>query len=154
MISILSETYIISLIQPFYRNPITELRKVPKVYFFDLGLRNYIVDNFNPLEKRTDSGALVENLVFLSLKNRFPEAAINYWRTIAKAEVDFVLRIRDDTVPIEVKYQGFKEPKVSRSLLNFIKSYETERAVVVTRDFWSKTKINDTTILFTPAYYL
>jgi len=154
MISILSGTYIISLIQPFYRNPITELRKIPKVYFLDLGLRNYIVDNFNPLEKRTDGGALVENFVFLSLKNRFPEEVINYWRTIAKAEVDFVLRIRDEIVPIEVKYQGFKEPKVSRSLLNFIKTYKTERAVVVTRDFWSKTRINGTTILFAPAYYL
>jgi len=154
IISILSETYIISLVQPFFRNPITELKKVPKVYFFDLGLRNYIIDNFNPLEKRTDSGALIENLVFLSLKNNFPEAAINYWRTIAKAEVDFVLRIKDEKIPIEVKYQSFKEPKISRSLRSFIKSYKTKRAIVVTKDFWGKIKLNDTSILFVPACYL
>jgi hypothetical protein len=154
IISILSETYIVNLIQPFYRNPITELRKVPKVYFFDLGLRNYIIDNFNPLEKRTDSGALIENYVFLSLKNSFPEAMINYWRTISKAEVDFVLRIRDEVVPIEVKYQSFKKPKISRSLRSFIKSYKIKKALVVTKDFWDKIKINDTTILFIPACYL
>jgi predicted AAA+ superfamily ATPase len=154
IISILSETYVISLIQPFFKNPITELRKVPKVYFFDLGLRNYIINNFNPLNKRTDNGALIENLIFLSLKNGFPETTINYWRTIAKAEVDFVLRIKDEIIPIEIKYQNFKEPKISRSLRNFIKSYKTKKALVVTKDFWSKMRLNDASILFVPACYL
>jgi len=154
IISILSETYIISLIQPFFRNPITELKKVPKVYFFDFGLRNYIIDNFNSLEKRTDSGALIENFVFLSLKNNFQEATINYWRTIAKAEVDFVLRVKDEIIPIEVKYQSFRVPKVSRSLRSFIKSYKTKKALVVTRDFWGKTKVDNTTVFFVPACYL
>jgi len=154
MISILSETYIINLIQPFYRNPITELKKAPKLYFFDLGLRNYIIDNFNPLEKRTDSGALVENFVFLSLRNSFQEATINYWRTIAKAEVDFVLRIKDEIIPVEVKYQSFKVPKVSRGLRSFIKTYKVKKGLVVTKDFWGKTKVNDATILFAPTCYL
>jgi predicted AAA+ superfamily ATPase len=154
MISILTETYIISLLKPFYRNPITELRKVPKVYFFDLGLRNYIIDNFNPLDKRTDSGALIENFVFLRLKNSFPEAAVNYWRTISKAEVDFVLRIGDEIIPIEVKYQSLRKPKVSRSMRSFAKSYKTKRTLILTKDFWGKVKINDTTILFVPACYL
>jgi len=154
IISILSETYVIDLIRPFYRNPITELKKVPKVYFFDSGLRNYIIDNFNSLEGRTDRGALIENFVFLSLKNSFPETTINYWRTIAKAEVDFVLRMKDEIIPVEVKYQSFKTSKVSRGLRSFVKSYKTREALVVTKDFWGKTKINGTTILFAPACYL
>ncbi|MGQ9641159.1 MAG: ATP-binding protein [Candidatus Bathycorpusculaceae bacterium] len=154
IISILSETYIISLVQPFFRNPITELRKVPKVYFFNLGLRNYIIDNFTSLEKRTDGGALIENLVFLSLRNNFSEATINYWRTISKAEVDFMLRIKAEIIPIEVKYRSFKNPKISRSLRSFIKSYKPEKALVVTKDFWSKAKIGDTGILFVPVCYL
>lgn len=154
IISILSETYIVSLLQPFYRNPITELKKVPKGYFFDLGLRNYIIGNFNNLEIRADSGALIENFVFLSLRNSFPEQTMNYWRTIAKAEVDFVLRINDEIIPIEVKYQSLREPKVSRSLRSFVKSYKTKKALVVTKDFWSKTKVNNTSILFAPACYL
>lgn len=154
MISILSETYIVSLVQPFFRKPITELRKMPKVYFLDLGLRNYVIDNFGSLEKRTDRGALIENLVFLSLRNDFPEAAINYWRTIAKAEVDFVLRIRDETIPIEVKYQSFRKPRISRSLRSFIRSYRPQRAIVVTKDFLGKMKLNGTNILFVPACYM
>jgi predicted AAA+ superfamily ATPase len=154
IISILTETYIISLLRPFYRNPITELRKVPKVYFFDLGLRNYIIDNFNTLSNRTESGTLIENFAFLSLKNSFPDVAINYWRTISKAKVDFVLRTGDLTIPIEVKYQSFRKPKVSRSMRSFIKSHKTKRALILTKDFWNKVKINDTTVLFVPACYL
>jgi len=153
IISILSETYIINMIQPFHRNPITELKKTPKVYFYDLGLRNYIIDNFNPLQKRTDSGALIENSVFLNLRNAFPDASINYWRTVAKAEVDFVLRIKDETVPIEVKFQSLTEPKVSKSLRSFIESYKTKRAVVVTKDYWDQIDINNTKVLFVPACY-
>ena len=154
IISILSETYIIKMVRPFYRNPITELKKNPKIYFFDLGLRNYIIGNFNPLEKRTDTEAIIENFIFLSLRNSFPEATINYWRTIAKAEVDFILRLNEKVIPIEVKYQTFKKPKISRSLRSFIKTYKPERALVVTKDLWSKEKIEDTTILFTPTCYL
>jgi hypothetical protein len=154
IISILSETYIIKLIQPFYRNPITELKKVPKVYFYDLGLRNYITDNFSSIEKRIDSGTLVENFVFLCLRNSFPSSTINYWRTIAKAEVDFVLRVNNQVIPIEVKYQTFKKPKISRSLRSFIKTYKPKRALVVTKDFWGKEKVNNTLIMFAPVCYL
>lgn len=154
ILSILSETYIIKLVQPFYRNPLTELRKVPKVYFYDLGLRNHIIDNFNSLEKRTDSGALIENQVFLSLKRSFPDATINYWRTVAKAEVDFVLRTEEEIVPIEVKYQTFKKPKISRGLRSFIKSYKIKKALVVTKNYWDKTEIDGATILFIPVSYL
>lgn len=153
IISILSETYIIKLIQPFYTNPITELKKNPKVYFLDLGLRNYITDNFTPIEKRIDAGMLVENFVFLCLRNNFPDKTINYWRTIAKAEVDFILRL-SDLVPVEVKYQPFTKPKISRSFRSFIKTYKPKRALVVTKDFWGKDKIDNTTIMFVPIYYL
>jgi len=154
IISILSETYIVDLVRPFFRNPVTELKKVPKVYFFDLGLRNYVIDNFGDLEGRVDRGALIENFVFLCLKNSFPETTINYWRTIAKAEVDFVLRVGDEIVPLEVKYQSFRAPKVSRGLRSFVKSYNTKRALVVTRDFWGKVQVNSATVLFAPACYL
>jgi len=153
-ISILSETYILNFIQPFYKNPVTELKKIPKVYFLDLGLRNYIIDSFNPLEKRTDAGALIENFVFLGFRNNFKDITINFWRTIAKAEVDFVLRLKDEIIPVEVKYQNFKEPKISKSLRSFIRSYKTKKAVVVTKDFWDQMKISGTTILFVPACYL
>jgi len=154
MISILSETYIIQLIQPFYKNPKTELKKNPKIYFLDLGLRNYIINNFNLLEKRTDIGALIENFVLLCLKNTFPDKTINYWRTTAKAEVDFILRLDDELIPIEAKYQTFQKPKISRSLRSFIKTYRPQRALIITKNLWGYKKIGNSTIMFVPAHYI
>jgi hypothetical protein len=154
IISILSETYVITLVRPFFKNPRTELKKTPKLYFFDLGLRNHVINNFNPIDKRADAGAMVENFVLLGLMRMFPGEQAKYWRTIAKTEVDFVLRLSGGPVPIEVKYQRFKRPKVSRSMRSFIRAYKPKRALVVTRDFWAREKLDETEVLFAPACYL
>lgn len=153
-LSILQETYITQLIQPFHRNPITELKKNPKVYFHDLGLRHHILNNFSPVEIRTDAGAIIENHSFLCLKNSFPDNALNYWRTTAKAEVDFILNLDKEIIPIEAKYQTFKRPKISRSLRSFIKTYKPQKALIITRDYWQTEKIENTTIMFAPAHYI
>jgi predicted AAA+ superfamily ATPase len=153
-LSILQETYITQLIQPFHRNPITELKKNPKVYFYDLGLRNHILNNFSPVERRTDAGAIIENHSFLCLKNSFPDSDLNYWRTTAKAEVDFILNLDMEIIPIEAKYQTFKRPKISRSLRSFIKTYKPQKALIITRDYWQTEKIESTTIMFAPAHYV
>jgi predicted AAA+ superfamily ATPase len=153
-ISMLQETYITQLIQPFHKNPFTELKKNPKVYFYDTGLRNHILNNFNTLEKRTDAGQLVENQVFLALRNSFTDKTINYWRTTNKAEVDFILHIDNEIVPVEAKYQAFEKPKISRSFRSFIQTYKPQRALVATKDYWNIEKIDNTTILFTPTHYL
>lgn len=153
-ISLLQETYITQLLQPFHRNPITELKKTPKVYFHDLGLRNHILNNFNPIEKRTDAGALIENHVLLCLRNNFPDKTLNYWRTTAKAEVDFVLHLDTEVIPIEAKYQMFQKPKISRSLRSFIKTYKPQKTLIITKEYWNLIKIDDTTIMFAPAHYI
>lgn len=153
IISILFETYVIMLIRPYFTNPRTELRKVPKVYFFDLGLRNHVMGNFSPIDRRVDAGAMVENFVLLGLMRAFPGELPSYWRRIAKAEVDFVLKL-GEPVPIEVKYQRFERPKVSRGMRSFIRTYGTKRALVVTRDFWAKEMLDGAEVLFAPACYL
>ncbi len=150
----LQETYITQLIQPFHTNPITELKKNPKVYFHDIGLRNHILNNFNPLEKRTDAGALIENHTFLCLRNGFPDKSLNYWRTTAKAEVDFILHLDNEVIPIEAKYQTFQRPKISRSLRSFIKTYMPQKALIITKDYWCLEKIENTTVMFAPAHYI
>jgi hypothetical protein len=153
-LSMLEETFIINLIKPFFRNKITELKKNPKVYFIDTGLRNYILKNFNPFDIRVDHGNLVENAVFTQLKIAFPDISINYWRTLAKAEVDFILNIGDRIIPIEVKFTSFKSPKVSRAFKNFIEEYKPQKALILTKDFWASFKIGKTMVKFIPAFYI
>ena len=63
-LSLLEETYVVKRARPFYRNLSSELRKNPKLYFIDSGLRNSLLEVFTPLGNRIDKGALVENFVF------------------------------------------------------------------------------------------
>jgi len=150
---ILEETYVIDLVKPYHKNLKTELKKNPKAYFIDLGLRNYALGNFLPLEARTDNGEIVENFVLTQLRPRVPEK-INYWRTQGKAEIDFIYKNGDDIVPIEVKYQSFSRPKVSRGFRSYLSAYQPERGIIITKDLWGETEIEGTTIKFIPVYYL
>jgi len=84
----------------------------------------------------------------------FPPESIRYWRTIGKAEVDFVLEVGEEVLPIEVKYRPMERPKVSRGLRSFITTYKPKRALVVTRDFFGRQLVDGTQILFVPAYCL
>ena len=122
-LSILEETFMINLFTPFFTNKTTELKKNPKIYFMDTGLRNYIIDSFNELFLRPDAGKIVENAAFIQLKIK-EQNPLKYWRTLAKAEVDFIIEKKDNLVPIEVKYSRFKEPKISRGFRNFLLAYQ------------------------------
>lgn len=178
---ILEETFIIALLKPFFTNKATELKKNPKIYFVDTGIRNYILRNFNELDIRPDKGKIVENSIFTQLKIKQVDF-LKYWRTLAKAEVDFIIEINPvrnsrcqkfsrtsniktqktdisngvngKLIAIEVKYSSFKMPKVSRSFKNFLLQYSPEKALVLTKDFWGELTINKTVVKFIPVWYL
>lgn len=138
ILSILENTYVIKLIKPFYKNLTTELRKNPKVYFIDTGLRNFITGRFDFSDE--EFGRLLENYVL----NRFKEEKVNFWRTTAKAEVDFVLK---EKTPLEVKIN----PKLTRALRSFIHTYKPDRAFIVNLNSFSKIRIDKTRIFIVPA---
>ena len=48
---------------PYYKNIRSQISKMPKIYFFDIGIRNQILDNFVELNSRLDSGSLFENFI-------------------------------------------------------------------------------------------
>ncbi len=151
-LSILEETFIIRILRPYFSNIITELKKNPKIYFVDTGLRNYIINNFNELGLRRDAGKLVENVV-LSQIYREENTSIKYWRTTARAEVDFILDDKRNIMPIEVKYSRLNRVEISRSFKNFVTEYKPKRALILTKGFWGRVKIDRTQIGFIPAWY-
>ncbi len=154
-LSILQDTYIIRLVAPFYKNRLTELRKNKKLYFLDTGIRNYIVQNFNALDKREDSGRLFENFVSTELHLiAAPTQSINYWRTTAKAEVDFVFGSPNFLTPIEVKRTVLKKPVVERSMQSFMKAYRPKNAVVFGRGTINGTRLGPTNIHFPSISFL
>lgn len=147
-LNILQNTFLISLLSPFYKNVITELKKSKKVYFIDSGLRNSLLQNFLPLENRPDKGFLLEWFVFNELRRIFEN--IKYWRTTGKAEVDFVIEKENKIFPIEVK----KETKLKKGFLSFLKFYKPERGVVFSQKDFGLKKVNSTQILFLPHFFI
>jgi uncharacterized protein len=146
---LLENTFIIKMVSPFSRNPRKEISKMSKVYFVDTGLRNILIRNFNGPDERVDAGLLVENSVFGNLlKNLSPLEEIRFWRTLAKNEVDFVIESGDRTTPIEVKYSSFKLPRVPLGIRYFQKEYGSEGGIVLTRDYFGRTK----EAIFLPAW--
>jgi predicted AAA+ superfamily ATPase len=76
---------------------------MPKIYFLDLGLRNCLLMNFQPIHLRADRGELWENAVFRNLVDQFGTEEIRFWRTADGKEVDFVLPGIEQPKAFEVK---------------------------------------------------
>lgn len=115
---VLQKSFHLSLIKPFFRNIRKELTKMPKAYFLDLGLRNFLTGHLEGFENRTDKGQLLENVVFRKLIEKYTIEEIRFWRTTTKNEVDFVIK---DDIAYEVKVN----PKLFREshYKTFFKNY-------------------------------
>ncbi len=96
---ILRKSYIARLLLPFHRNVRKELTKMPKIYFLDSGLRNFLIRSFPETPKQFADGQLLENQVFCDLVKRGVDS-IKFWRTQDRKEVDFIV---DDRQAYEVK---------------------------------------------------
>ena len=118
---ILRKCFHIALIKPFYRSLRKELTKMPKVYLLDTGLRNCLLNNYEPLNFRLDKGTLWENTYFRMLLNVYSQDELFYWRTSAGNEVDFVLPNIQNPYAVEVKYDqnAIKESKYKLFLSNY-----------------------------------
>ncbi len=115
---ILQKSFHIAIVRPFTRNLRKELTKMPKVYFLDLGFRNFLVKNFEPNSYRPDAGQIYENLIYYLLIGRFSTDDLKFWRTQSQAEVDFIIQ---ESYAVEVKrnvYQ-FTPSKYKTFLTNY-----------------------------------
>ncbi len=151
---ILKNIFVLGQIPPFYTNKQKEIVKTPKIYFFDTGLRNRAIKNFNELIIRTDNGFLMENFVFLELlKNKSSMNEIYFWRTARGMEVDFVISAEENKlIPVEVKYKPFDRPILPSGIKHFINAYGSKQAFVLTKNFYSSTAYNNCQINFLPVF--
>jgi len=129
---LLEQMFIIKLVGPYETNKRKAIKKMKKVYFLDLGIRNIIIKNFNAPDSRTDAGALFENFVFLELlKNKKSYTEILFYRTSDGAEVDFVLNDMQSITSIEIKYKSLKKPMYNKSLAGFNKDENVKKSYIV-----------------------
>lgn len=93
-VDLLESSLLVKVVTSFSRNPASEVKLSKKIYFFDNGVRNAIVNDFSPLAGRPDAGALWENFFFterLKLHDFSKDGArIHFWRSKQKHEVDFL----------------------------------------------------------------
>jgi len=118
-IEILQETYIVHVVRPFFTNKNKELVKIPKIYFIDSGVRNFFINNFNPVELREDKGSLFEAYVLSELLKSGKES-IKFWQDKNKHEVDIVL----DKAAIETKFKTSLKKEDFIGLMQFAKQYK------------------------------
>jgi len=130
-LNILEQTFVCKRIYPFHKNHAKEITKTPKLYFLDLGLRNFILNHFNPLNLRTDKGSLFESFYLSEIlsKDFYSLNKINFWRTTNKTEIDFIIQDNQGLSAVEVKWN---DPKQPRSFLTIKSVYPEIKTSVIT----------------------
>lgn len=107
-INLLEQSFVIFRLSGFSRNLRKEVCKMDKIYFYDLGIRNILIDNLKPLSNRDDQGKLWENFLiserkkYLAYHFQFPSTY--FWRTYTGAEIDYLEEQNSSLSGFEFKY--------------------------------------------------
>jgi len=147
------QTYIISIIKPYFTNRKKELTKSPTVYFNDIGMLNFSRNRF---EINSTDGMIFQNFIFTILDQKFNQglSEINFWRSKDKAEVDFVVHTKEGIIPIEVKNKNMQKSTITRSFRSFISNYKPNKGVFVNLSYRDSIIINNTKVNFIPYWAL
>ena len=133
-IDLLEKCYIIFRLNSFSRNIRTELTKGKKIYFYDLGVRNAILQTFAPLELRQDKGALWENFFIAERMkyNHYADRLVKsyFWRTTDKQEIDYIEETNGELHLFEMKWNEKKQDAKVPNL--FVEKYHPTQVDVVT----------------------
>lgn len=132
-IQLLEKSFVIFKLQPFSRNLRTELKKLRKIYFYDTGIRNALINNFNPLNLRQDVGALWENFMIserIKYNNNYEQIKnIYFWRTHNQKEIDYLEESGGVLNGYEFKWEKnkFSKPK------EFLETYKNSSIELINK---------------------
>lgn len=106
-LTLFEQSFIIFTLPPYMKSGRKEIGKMAKIYFFDCGLRNALIDNFQPMDARADARQLFENLVVSEVYKANSYGGfgfrLHFWRTTDGSEVDLVLALGDTLAGLEIK---------------------------------------------------
>ena len=133
-IDLLEKCYIVFRLSAFSRNLRTELKKSKKIYFYDNGIRNAILQNFAPLNLRNDMGALWENF-FISERMKANHYNGRYcksyfWRTTQQQEIDYIEEEDGTFTAFEMKWNPKKASTAFPS--PFMNTYPIKESAIIT----------------------
>lgn len=133
-IQLLEKAFIIFRLKSFSRNLRNELKKRNKIYFYDIGIRNAVINNFNTISLRNDIGNLWENFI-ISERIKFLQfnriyANQYFWRTHSKQEIDYIEEKEGHIYAYEIKWNPRKKIKFPEK---FITTYTPKELKVITQ---------------------
>jgi len=130
-LDLLEKSFVIFNLRGFSRNLRKEVTKTSKYYFYDCGVRNAIINNFNMPSLRSDIGALWENFCLIERKKHFEYDRIfanhYFWRTYDQKEIDLIEEREGSLFAYEFKYSG----KNAKHPTEFLKTYKNSFFEVV-----------------------
>ena len=137
-IQLLEQAFVIYRLPSFSRNLRNELKRSRKIYFYDNGVRNALIENYHPLELRNDTGALWENFI---ITERLKYTAYHniythryFWRTHSQQEIDYLEEYGGKLYAYEFKWNTRKKAKLPRA---FLQSYpEAETQIITPDNYW------------------
>lgn len=136
-IHILEQLFIVRSLPAYTTNQRNEISKSRKVYFYDLGIRNALIEDFGDIELRNDKGSLWENFAVMEFikkyRNSREMATFYFWRTYTQQEVDLVIKKNANLSAYEFKWTGKKKTQVPSTFKRFYPGTPFE---VVTKDNW------------------
>jgi predicted AAA+ superfamily ATPase len=132
-LELMEKLFVVFRLNTFSRNVRNELKKSRKVYFFDNGVRNAVINNYAPLALRNDTGALFENF-FISERRKYIDyqciyANTFFWRTHAQQEIDYIEERNGVLYAFEIKW---KENKKCRLPGAFAEAYPDHAFEIIT----------------------
>lgn len=133
-IDLLEKSFVIFRLSGFSRNLRKEVSKMDKIYFYDLGIRNSLMGNFNALHLRSDAGSLWENFLIVERMkyNHYHQHYKNtyFWRVYTGAEIDYIEEGEGKLHAYEIKWKS----KASRSGDSWLKAYPDAAFSVIHQD--------------------
>ena len=134
-INLLEKTFVIYRLAPFSRNLRNEIKTTRKIYFYDNGVRNALISNFNSLEFRQDKGALWENFLMTERmkQNEYQDRSVSsfFWRTKQQQEIDLIEERDGKLYAYEFKYPNNKTTKPP---ITFTNAYPDTEYLVIDHD--------------------
>jgi len=132
-IDLLEKAFVVFRLPAFSRNLRNEIKKGKKIYFYDNGIRNAVIGNFSPIEKRNDVGGLWENFLisermkYLRYSGLYPGRY--FWRTVQQQEIDYLEERDGQLYAFEFKWSKNKHIRFPRT---FLRAYPESSTKLIT----------------------
>jgi predicted AAA+ superfamily ATPase len=132
-IDLLEKAYVLFRLPALSRNMRNEIKRSRKIYFHDVGIRNAVISNFNPMEIRGDTGYLWENFCIVERMKTlaYHRKSVNrfFWRTYTQLEIDYVEEYGGKLYGYEFKWNPKAKAKIPKA---FLEAYPGSEVKVIT----------------------